>query len=392
MKNLNIWFVLFLFLPALLKAQNYEDSLHRALNKVLAEDKVPAFGVSILTKDKILYSEGFGFSDKANQKAYTPHSIQNIGSISKTFIGIAIMKAIEEGKIRLDTEINDLLPFKVIHPRYPNKAITLEHLATHTSGIKDGRPYEKSYVLIDKKKLNKAEYSKSFWKDYQKMKTHPLMSMEDYFKSVLTPGGNLYSKKNYYKHGPGEKYEYSNIGAALAAYVVELATGEKFEAYTRKHILEPIGMHASGWHFDEVDMEKHSKLYAENTDVIPKYTLITYPDGGFISSVHNLSLYLQEVMKGYAGEGSILSKESFKNMLSLHTSVEDEYGIFWELSTEGRIGHNGADPGVFTYMQFDPKTKLGRIFFTNTDASKESVDSLRKVWKALGKYGEKLME
>ena len=95
-------------------------------------------------------------------------------------------------------------------------------------------------------------------------------------------------------------------------------------------------------------------------------------------------------MRGHVGEGKILSNAAFTDMLTLHTPPEDEYGIFWELTTEGRIGHNGADPGVFTYMQFEPKNGMGRMFFTNTDASKESVDMLRKVWKALGDYGKKL--
>lgn len=392
MKNLNFWLLLFIVFPSFTTAQNYQDSLDRAMYQVLAEDILPGFGVSVFTQDKVIYSKGFGYADKKNKIAYTPKTIHNIGSVSKTFIGVAIMKAVEEGKVNLDTKINDILPFKIDHPRYPDQAITLEHLATHTSGIKDGKPYDKAYVITDTRTLKKEDHSKEFWKEYVKMKAHPNMSMPDYFQKVLTKNGSLYSKKNYYKHAPGEKYAYSNIGAALAAYVVELATGEKFESYTRKHIMTPIGMNASGWHFDEVDMQTHSQLYMENKDEIPRYTLITFPDGGFISSVHDLTLYIQEIMRGYHGNGKILTSASFQNMLTLHTPPEDEYGIFWELTTEGRIGHNGADPGIFTYMQFDPKTGIGRIFFTNTDASKKSVDMLRKVWKALGKYGKKLNE
>jgi len=392
MKKLLIWLPFLLLSTSFISAQNYLDSLNRELNKVLAEDELPGFGVALVSKDKILYSKGFGNSDKSSQKAYSEHTIQNIGSISKTFIGIAIMKAVEEGKLSLDTPINELLPFKIVHPYHPDEPITLKHLATHTAGIKDGKVYDRAYVLIEDLPQNKEAYPGEFWKEYKKMSTHPQMPMSDFFQKVLTKEGSLYTKKNFNKPAPGEKYQYSNIGAALAAYVVELATGEKFESYTRKHIMEPLGMNASGWHFDEVDMANHSQLYYQNSVEIPRYTLITYPDGGFITSIHDLSLYLQEAMKGYAGTGNILKTGSFQEMMQDHAPDEHGYGIFWERKVNGRIGHNGADPGVFTYMQFDPETKLGRIVFINTDPSKESIPQVRKIWQTLEKYGIKMID
>ena len=390
MKKLLVFFLLLGWIIAPLCSQNYLDSLDQTLMQVAMQEGVAGFGAALLKHGEVLYARGFGYSDINNKKSYTKASLQNIGSISKTFIGIAIMKAVEEGKVSLDSKINDFLPFEINHPYHSQIPITLKHLATHTSGIKDGQVYEKAYVIAGKSELKEEQVPKNTWKEFQMMKEHQAMSMGAFFERVLKKGGDWYKKKNFYKHAPGSKYEYSNIGAALAAFVLEQATGESFESYTRKNILEPIGMKSSGWHFNEVDMHEHSQLYFKNHVAIPRYFLITYPDGGFLTNIHDISLYLAEAMKGYAGKGSLLSSNSYQEMMKLHTRKEDTYGIFWEITEDGKIGHNGGDPGVFTYIQFDPKTQVGRIIFTNTDidSKSNSLNQMRTVWRALLKYGE----
>jgi CubicO group peptidase (beta-lactamase class C family) len=61
----------------------------------------------------------------------------NVGSIAKPFTGVAMMRAVQEGKLSLDEDINQYLPFRVVNSHFPNERITLRHLATHTSGITD---------------------------------------------------------------------------------------------------------------------------------------------------------------------------------------------------------------------------------------------------------------
>ena len=74
---------------------------------------LPGFAVTVVKKGKVDFQEAFGYADIANQVKYTNRTIQPLGSISKTFIGVALMKAIEQGHFTLETPINDILPFPV---------------------------------------------------------------------------------------------------------------------------------------------------------------------------------------------------------------------------------------------------------------------------------------
>jgi len=380
---------LFFLFSQHIHAQNYKDSIRIELEKILDRDIIPGFGVSIVNQEGILYEQGFGYAKVEDKEAYTSKTIQNIGSVSKTFIGVSIMKAVEMGLIELETPINDLLPFKIIHPRHPDKAITLLHLASHTSGIRDGMIYEKSYVFQDKEGISLDGLTGRTRKEFAFYLSNQDMSMPEFFQKILVEGGEWYKKKNFFKHAPGETYKYSNIGAALAAHLLEIVSGESFEDFTQKHILDPLKMSASGWQFSQINMEDHADVYLPNGLNVPRYSLITFPDGGFLTSIHDLSLYLQEAIRGFKGKGKLLSGDAYVEMMKGHAPGEDDYSIFWEYSSRGDIGHNGSDPGIFTNLKFDPALDQGWLIFTNTNLDKKngSLDQIRDAWRVLKKYG-----
>ncbi|MBW1296587.1 serine hydrolase domain-containing protein [Aquimarina litoralis] len=378
-------------------AQVKNNQLDEKLNAIYKTSKITGFGVSIFTSDQILYQKGFGYADKETKKVYSENTVQNIGSVSKTFIGIALMKAIEEGKLTVDTPINKILPLDIHHPRYPQTPILVKHLATHTSSILDADAYEKSYVLEEKVALSQENYTKKELKELKALKSNQTYSLEAFLKNYLTLDGEWYEKKNFSKHQPGKRFEYSNVGSALLAYVIEIATGVSFPEYTQQHILDPLSMKDSGWSYESVDPSKYASVYTEAGNKIPRYHLCTYPDGGFRSSIKDLSKYLQGLMKGYYGEDAILNTSSFQQMMSpqltkdqLNTKKEtkDNYGFFWEVTTAGKMGHNGSDPGILTLMYFNKKDKIGAIFFMNTglEEDQDILKSVRSIWKEVKQY------
>jgi len=75
---------------------------------------------------------------------------------------------------------------------------------------------------------------------------------------------------------------------------------------TQTYILDSLGMTASGWSFDAINMEDHSVLYEDTKTPFPLYSLITYPDGGFTTSSSDLAAYLNELIKGFMGKGTLL--------------------------------------------------------------------------------------
>jgi CubicO group peptidase (beta-lactamase class C family) len=127
--------------------------------KDLSKDMLFAgFAVTIVNKDKVLYQNAFGQADVAKNTPYTNQTLQPIASISKTFIAVALMKAVEQGLFTLETPINDILPFKIKNPNLPNSVIRIKHLATHTSGIVDNEKiYFKNHTILLGENTNSVE-------------------------------------------------------------------------------------------------------------------------------------------------------------------------------------------------------------------------------------------
>lgn len=384
-----IFFILTIFSLSIIAQQSTKE-LDAELQKIAERGNLPGIGVAIVSKDEILFQKGYGYADIKNKKPYTKNTIQNIGSVSKTFIGIALMKAVEQGKIGLDDKVNDILPFKIINPHFPKAEIRVRHLATQTSTITDGDNYEKAYVF--EKKIDSKGYPEEYAKVIDSYNSNKEIPLADFIKNITTENGKWYSKDNFLKTTPGAKYEYSNLGSAIAAYVLEIKTGETFDDYTRKHILEPLGMKNSGWTTESVDMKNHAVGYLLDMKPIPNYSLITYADGGFRTNIVDLSKYLMEVIKGLNGEGKILSKDSYQEMVSKQSKLIDtEYSIFWGYRRSGFIGHTGGDPGTTTILDFDPKTNRGVMVFTNyLIDSKDSQRQFIETYQTLVKYMKSL--
>lgn len=386
------------------ETEKRKDSLTDAIKDISKNGVFNGFAVSIVNDKGTLYQQCFGFSDVKNQKAYTDSTVQNIASISKTFVGLALLKAQESGKLKLDDPINKYLPFKVCNPDFPDVEITIRHLATHTSGIVDNEYYlSENYFLKEDQDLNGRHLVFDETQVFNPKDS--MVTMEMFLYNLLTEKGRWNNGESFIKNRPGEMYEYSNTGTTLAAFVLEQATGEKFDAFTTKHILQPLHMNASGWHFEDVDFASYSCLYEDPQTVLPFYSMVSYPDGNFITSVHDLSLYLNELIKGYNGNGTILTKESYREYFRPQLEAKNfadrnennpfsesyNVGIFIGFGYTGFIGHTGGDPGVGSMMFFDPKNNTGRILIINTSFSdKTGNDTFFGIWDKLGEYQSRL--
>lgn len=267
-------------------------------------------GVAIVDSTGVLYKKGFGFADVKLNRTYTENTVQPIASVSKTFIGIALLQAQEKGLLNIDDPINKYLPFEVKNPFFKNEEITIRQLTTHTATIKDIENYMgRAYVLkdkIDSTSIKMENIPQSFNPHNTKV---PLSKFLGHY---LSEKGEWYNKNAFNNHKPGTSFEYTNIGASLAAYIIEIVSHQSYAEFTTEHILKPLNMDHSGWHYDDVNFDNVSKLYSNPKVEIPYYLLITYPDGGFLTSVNDLAKYLNELMNGYLGNGRLLSKSGYQ--------------------------------------------------------------------------------
>ncbi|VXB51785.1 serine hydrolase [Massilia sp. 9I] len=361
--------------------------------------KLPGFAVAVVSAKEVLYQHGFGQADLEARRPYTEDTLQNVGSVSKTVIGVAIVKAIELGYFGLDTEINSILPFKVQHP-HGGGAITVRHLVTHTSSIVDDEEiYGHSYYL-----LSAADKTSPLYGQFKRDFTQPGradLSLGGFLKGYLAVGARDYRKTNFAKAAPGAAYHYSNIGSALAAYLVELKSGQSFDAFTRRHIFEPLNMRATSWRAEPAQAKRQAQVYNRRHQAYPRYALVTYPDGGLTTSAADLARFLMAMVKGYKGGEGVLTKAGFTLLFDPQFALEalpagspagePNSGVFWRIRSNGQVGHTGSDPGITAFMFIDPASGTGRLLMTNTEFSgageeddSNIVEQFRDVWKALG--------
>ncbi|WP_101946501.1 serine hydrolase [Mycobacterium sp. 3519A] len=330
--------------------------LDRKLSEIASRGDLPGFGVSVVTGDGVLFEKGYGYADIEKKIPYTKKSLQNIGSISKTLIGISLMQLVEENKIRLDDDVSRYLPFKVVNPYFPNEPILIRHLAEHTSTLQDTEEFWRyDYFLQESVPTGRGNLANVDLLNPGNKR----IPLDQFVRNFVSTDGIWYKESNFLNQRPGTQFEYSNLGAALAAYVVECVTWENYADYTDRRILKPVGMTDSAWFLSEIDKSRYATHYM-GEKVIPWYAFSSYPDGGLISSVEDMGRFLTEMIRGYKGESKLLRRKSFHDMMS----GTEGYGIYWD-HRKGAIGHFGGDPGVKTSMWFDPSTEVGFVLFTN---------------------------
>src|SRR5216684_3471521 len=164
-----------------------------------------AGAVVLVVKDgKVLLAKGYGYKDVAKKIPVTPDStLFRPGSISKLFTWTAVMQLVEQGKLDLDRDVNTYLDFSI--PEAYGKPITLRNIMTHTPGFEETI---KGLFAHDRRPL--------------------AVVMKTWVPERIFP--------------PGEVSAYSNYGASLAGYIVQRVSGEPFEQYVARHILQPLGM------------------------------------------------------------------------------------------------------------------------------------------------------
>ncbi|MDR6570838.1 serine hydrolase [Chitinophaga ginsengisegetis] len=399
--------LLFALLPRTAAQENTTATFTGKLENISRRGALAGFAVAIVTPDSILYQRAFGFADIAAHQPYTINTLQPIASVSKTVVGVAITKAIELGLFTLETPVNDILPFNVINPNYPGEIIRVKHLVSHTSGITDRPAAVKSGYIFCSNRGNETGLAAGLLKaGYGNGDEQATLSsyLTDYFQ----PTGKLYNSRNFLKAKPGEVYEYSNIATALAAWLIEVKSGMSFPAFTSKYIFTPLQMDHTSWLSNCDSSASMAHLYNANMMAYPRYRSASYPDGGLVTSCRELTIYLQEMIKGYKGKDGILQKASYellyKPMFTPGTTPrnmepkEPNIGVMWIHRVNGIIGHTGSDGGVSAFMFFKPEMQLGLILISNSEiestgqANKKQLADFSEVWKEMADFGKQLLQ
>jgi CubicO group peptidase (beta-lactamase class C family) len=181
--------------------------------KLCQEKNIFTGAVMVVENGKIIYQKGIGYANRQWKIPNTPDTKFMLGSVSKQFTSMAVMRLVESKKLKLEAAVSDYLPF---YPKENGSKITIHHLLCHSSG------------LPDLPKVIKDFFS-DFW-----VKSH---STEEYIKKFCDI--NL-------QFEPGSKFQYNSAGYYILASIIEEVTGKKFDMAIKELVFDPLGMKDSG--------------------------------------------------------------------------------------------------------------------------------------------------
>lgn len=360
--------------------------LDQQLADAVAQAGIVGLATAVIVDGRIVWIRTYGMADRERDVPLTPRTTMSLASIAKTTIGVSMMRLVAQGRLDLDADINAYLPFRVVNPSHPDARITLRQLATHTSSITDRRDfYAGLYRPVGERRP-------------------PICSL---LRSYLVAGGADYRAENFLAAAPGASRDYSNLGATLAACIVERVAGEPFDAHTRRVIFKPLGLHSAAWDWTDDAGRPRSRLYEQDPDgtrPIAPYALASYPDGGLGMSIEDLARYFSMLL----GDGSldgirILEPEALAEMRRLqwtaqkkpvdHDLADGNSGLFWRTKFSGRrVGHGGNDRGVAAEMLTDAEGRVGVVLISNTSLHGEANRHLPTIIDALTAFGQALAD
>ena len=314
------------------------------------DQNIPALSLLLFKEDSILYQRQHGFANLESNLPLAENHLFLLASVSKLVTATALLQLHEDGMFGLDEPINDHLPFTVEAPDY-TEPITFKMLLTHTSGIADND------AVLD------AHYH------YNR---DPSESLSSFIEQYFTPGGQYYdANDNFTGARPGEAHEYSNIGTALIAALVEQVSGSDFNNYCKQNIFGPLGMTHTAWRLDEITstIVTPYDYVSRSNQPIEHYTNTDYPNGGLRSTAVDMFRLLSAfVQDGVSQNHQLLSKSTIDQMTRLQIpALSDDMGYHMFLLDISNTlwGHDGGEQGVATIVGFNPSTKIGSIIFTN---------------------------
>lgn len=327
------------------------EELDARLAATFKETGIPGASVAIIEKDQIVFAKGYGVSDVAKGTPVTPETVFRAGSISKNFVGVAVMMLVEEGKLDLEAKLADLAPEIPFTNKWEaSDPVRLVHLMEHTTGFDDltFRQY-----LFDGKDM-------------------PL-------KQAIGLYGPYASRWR-----PGTYVAYANAPPVIAGYIVEKASGESWADFTRTRIFEPLGMTSAHWDKAPEIVDRLSKSYAGDGKTEQPYVDIPgKPAGSLNVTPTDLAKFaIMMADRGTANGHTLLKPESVLRIETPHSTLASRLGLadgygFGNVSIarEKAVfhGHDGGIDGFLSAYGYDPEHKSGFVIMVN--AAKE--DALR---------------
>jgi D-alanyl-D-alanine-carboxypeptidase/D-alanyl-D-alanine-endopeptidase len=305
------------------------------LARPLLEDGLVVGFVVGIVKDGQTQVIAYGETTKGSHVAPNGDTVYEIGSVSKAFTGVLLAEMVQRGIVKLDDPVQKYLPAEVKMPVAGGKPITLEHLATHTSGLPR---------LPDN--LKPADPSNPY-ADYMESQMHEFLM-----------GHEL-------RRPPGQ-HEYSNYGMGLLGQVLARQLGRTYEQCLLEQICKPLGMHDTRITLNEDQYKRLASPYNGALKLENPWDIPTLAGAGGIRSTCNDMIKF--IQANLTDDDKSLTQALRLSHQKRHTMKDGlAMGLGWHIARDGITRwHNGMTGGFHSWLAVVPSHKLGVVLLANT--------------------------
>jgi CubicO group peptidase (beta-lactamase class C family) len=316
-------------------AQSLETRIDSTIKTEFNDPNGPGGVFLVAQKGKIIYEKAFGKANLELDADLQTNNVFELGSMTKQFTAVAVLMLEEQGKLKVSDPIGKYIP------DYPSgDKITIHHLLTHTSGIKD----------------------------FTKMKTLSDIAQKDMAPKMMVD----FFKNEPVDFAPGERFEYDNSGYVLLGYIIELVSGETYEDFVTKHIFKKVGMEHSYYASDRIVILKRAYGYHKKSFGYVNKTGISFSvpfaSGSLMSTLEDM-LKWQNALNNNLLLNGAETKKAFSKY-KLNDGKEFTYGYGWHIKEINGITtreHGGSIFGFKTMGVYIPKVDIYVLGLSNCD-------------------------
>ncbi|MBO0330509.1 serine hydrolase domain-containing protein [[Muricauda] lutisoli] len=349
------------------------NEIDKILTDQVESGKTPSAQYYFFDKDSVIKSFQVGLSDISKEIKVDSSTTYNAFSVTKTFTALAVLQLAENGEIDINSAVSQYLSDFIY-----GEEITVKQLLNHTGGLPN--PIPLNWIHLDTE--------------------HKTFDRHTFFKSIL-------EKNNKTRSEPNAKFSYSNLGYVVLGELIEDVSGETYEDYITKHIINKLPIDSNDLTFEIVNKKRHAKGYHKKlsfSNLILGFLMnkskymgesegkwrsfksfyINGPSyGGLIGTPTSFIAYLQEMLK----TNSDLLSDEYKQMLfrenMTHKGKNTGMCLSWfsgDLDGKKYVAHAGGGGGYYCEIRVYPDLKKGSVlFFNRTGMSDERfLDKLDK--------------
>jgi serine beta-lactamase-like protein LACTB, mitochondrial len=312
-----------------------------AISKFMAANSVPGLSAAVVAHGKFVWSEGFGMADLENSVPATTKTLFRLASVSKPITAAGAMELSEQGKLDLDA------PIQKYCPAFPQKEqpITTRELLGHQGGIRHYRSDSQD---------------------------DPEIGNTKHFDDPIAAGIKFFANDPLVAP-PGTHFHYSTQGYTLVGCAIEGASGEKYVAFVRDHVLVPSGMSHTLADDQYAVIPNRTRFYSKdkssavvNADFLDSSYKI--PGGGWISSADDMARFEVAMLNDHLVRRA--TRDLMWTPLKPADGSEDSYGLGWGARNAAgvfEVGHGGSQQGTSTYILIAPSEGAGVVVLINMD-------------------------